>query len=457
MCRSYVLVLATVAGAVVAGCGVPTFGPFTPAAPMNEARVLHACAVLPDGRVLVAGGVTNVLFVAGLPLRSAEVYDPGADAWRPTGSMATARFFHTMTTLGDGTVLVAGGTRDPLDLRGAALATAERYDPATGTFASVGSMTEPRLQHTATRLSDGRALIVGGRAATAELFDPVSQQFRRTAGSMRSVRRGHTATRLADGRVLIASGGDAVGEIFDPATERFTPTANAMSLSVDDQAAVRLADGRVLLAGGQRLDDGVTVNQTWLFDPQTGRFDEGPQLTVGPGLGVQDLMAVDLFAGDERLGGTYILLAGGEHDPGAGRGPDINLDYAQLYDGVTHTLTDVGPMLWTHDDFCAASLPADEAGRPRVLLIGGHDARDRARSDCEIFTLPVGFGPGDLDGDDDADPADEAGLAAAWSRMVGAAPDRGLLESVARRIGLGRPRAPATQVVPATMPAFRRK
>lgn len=369
------------------GCtDVPT-GYFTPAAPMHAARVLHACATLPDGRVLVTGGLTNLLGKTVISLDGAEVYDPAANRWHVVGPMSTVRFGHTATTLADGRVLITGGSTNVFDFVRTQLASAELFDPATGTFTPTGSMAHPRQMHTATRMPDGRVLIVGGGSAQTEVYDPARGEFLRSA-TLITPRRSHTATLLADGRVLIASGGSARGEVFDPALQRFVPTANAMDLSLDDQAAVRLHDGRVLLAGGQRLDTGLTITRTWLYDPATNSFSDGPPLSPGEGLGVQDLVAVDLFADDPTLAGMWILLAGGEHDPGRG-GRDINLDFAQFYDAVSHTLTVVGPMLDTHDDFCAAALPPDADGRPRVLMIGGHDPADRAHDRCEVFTMPM--------------------------------------------------------------------
>src|SRR5689334_7733377 len=96
----------------------------------------------------------------------------------PTGSMITPRGGHTATLLSNGTVLVAGGatTGFPSQIS----ATAELYNPDTGTFTPTGNMTVPRGQHSATLLGNGKVLIAGGRngmngsqnLGTAELYDP---------------------------------------------------------------------------------------------------------------------------------------------------------------------------------------------------------------------------------------------------------------------------------------------
>ena len=113
-----------------------------------------------------------------------------ATNWRYTGSMSTARWLHTATLLPDGKVLVAGGQEASSE---AAIATAELYDPATGTWNSTGSMNEARWSPTATLLPDGKVLVAGGGlrvavvTASAELYDPATGTWSYT-GSMNEAR-----------------------------------------------------------------------------------------------------------------------------------------------------------------------------------------------------------------------------------------------------------------------------
>ncbi len=153
----------------------------------------------------------------------------------PNG-LQDARAWHTATTLPDGTVLIVGG----VDASGRVVETTERFDPDTQTFQRLtGSGVVPRAYHTATLLTDGRVLIAGGVSnsgalvSQAELWDPWSRTLGQRADGARATlstpRARHTATLLADGSVLLWGGvnvsgtGLDSGEVFDPQGGRFHP------------------------------------------------------------------------------------------------------------------------------------------------------------------------------------------------------------------------------------------
>jgi hypothetical protein len=244
---------------------------FMPTGSMETARLSHTATLLNSGKVLVAGGGN-----ATATLATAELFDPGSGSFAPTGSMGTARILHTATLLKNGKVLVTGG-----DSSTATLATAELFDPSSGSFVPTGSMGAARSSHTATILNDGRVLIAGGvdagtALATAELFDPSSGSFTPTE-SMGTARSSHTATLLNNGKVLItggvnlATGGGyfASGELFDPATGSFVPTGS-METARFLHTATRLNDGRVLVTGGGQ--PGMILSKAEIFDPASGTF-----------------------------------------------------------------------------------------------------------------------------------------------------------------------------------------
>jgi N-acetylneuraminic acid mutarotase len=142
---------------------------------MNTGRQEHSATLLRDGTVLVAGGARPGGTVTGGVEASAELYDPATGSWTATGSMLEERAIHTATLLLDGTVLVAGGS----GLAGQSTS-AELYQPTSGTWEAGGSMSPGRTGHSATLLNDGRVLIAGGRSdsgsfnASAELYVPGS-------------------------------------------------------------------------------------------------------------------------------------------------------------------------------------------------------------------------------------------------------------------------------------------
>jgi hypothetical protein len=227
-------------------------GTWTPTGSMATARESHTATVLADGRVLVAGGNSGGSFAT--IFASAEIFNPATGLWSDTGSMTHVRSGHTATLLNDGRVLVAGGSD------GLPLASAEIYNPATGTWAATSSMAVARAGHTATRLNDGRVLVAGGWTgdpagniallASAELYNPASGTWTPT-GSMTTARYRHTMTLLSDGRVLVAGGGNSgqSAEIYSVASGTWAPTGSLTTFR-SLHTATLLSDGRVLAAGG---------------------------------------------------------------------------------------------------------------------------------------------------------------------------------------------------------------
>jgi hypothetical protein len=165
--------------------------------------------VLKDGRVLLTGGSSAAKATYNEGLADAELYDPSTKVFTRTGSMNRARAEHSATLLADGRVLIAGGHTD----------SAEIYDPERGTFRQVKPLSVPRFDHAAVRLLDGRVLIIGGAAFvkrrdvildSVELFDPTTEMFS-PAPPMTVTRQGHTASLLTGGDVLVVGGWTGVG------------------------------------------------------------------------------------------------------------------------------------------------------------------------------------------------------------------------------------------------------
>src|SRR5262249_19083923 len=133
---------------------------------------------------------------------TAELYDPAANVFSGTGSMATARFQHTATVLSSGLVVISGGeTLDAGNAQYIPTASIEIYNPATGTSAPGGTMAVARASHTATLLDNGQILFAGGIDLTgtplksAELYTPAIQ-ISTAVSNMSDARVLHTATIL---------------------------------------------------------------------------------------------------------------------------------------------------------------------------------------------------------------------------------------------------------------------
>ena len=139
---------------------------------MTTARYMHTATLLPNGKVLIAGGRSS----GGQAVSSAELYDPAAGTFSITGPMSAARAYHTATLLPNGKVLIIGGfTSDSAVV----LSSAELYDPVTGTFTDTAEMSVTRNAHVAVLLRNGKVLVAGGgldnvtaTLSSAELYDP---------------------------------------------------------------------------------------------------------------------------------------------------------------------------------------------------------------------------------------------------------------------------------------------
>jgi hypothetical protein len=276
-----------VAGGLGGGASTEIYNPVTRiwslGANMNVSRTRFASVTLHDGRVLVAGGRNG-----NTSLASAEVYDPAAGTWSLTGPMTTPRDWLSMVRLADGRVLAAGGldlNRSPAD---AALPSAEIYDPATGTWVATSDMSTKRWGFALVALPDGRVLAAGGANArsecqfspTSEVFDPATSTWT-TTGDMH-VHRGFVRTMLIGGHVLFLGGEIAAAgslctattasvEAFDPATGNFS----AVGPLLDDgalQAVAPLPDGRILVAGGTHYTSAgsAALSSSEIYNPITG-------------------------------------------------------------------------------------------------------------------------------------------------------------------------------------------
>ena len=232
---------------------------------MTAGREWGAAVRLLNGNVLVVGGEGPYPFPAQA---SAEIYDPGTGTWTATGSMVTARCCGGslwLVLLSDGRVLAAGGYSGNANFVTVNGPFAEVYDPSTGLWTPTGSMSSARGGGSLSLLGNGMVLVAGGHDGTnmlssAELWDPTTGIWSPTA-SLLAARGGHTATVLGNGKVLVATGYDTVNyltsaELYTSLTYTFSgffqPVDNAPTVN-----RVKAGSGvpvKFSLGGDQGLD-----------------------------------------------------------------------------------------------------------------------------------------------------------------------------------------------------------
>lgn len=244
-------------------------------------------------------------------------------------------------------------------------------------WTTVAPLGTPRIGHTATRLDDGRVLVVGGNKEpsheaydadsdlppgarekgnrflrSAEIYDPKTGLWSET-GSLHTARVYAQATLLLDGRVLIVGGqGDdlrslANAELFDPATGTFAATAPPATRRYC-HALDRLADGRVLVTGG--LDSSTMLASVEIYDPVKNRWTQGHPLRLARYAHTQTTLA-----------DATVLVVGGASRSSTGlRGG------AERYDPVTDTWSDAGVL--TTARYAHSATRLDDG---RVVVIGG--------------------------------------------------------------------------------------
>jgi len=322
---------------------------------MHEARASHTSTLLPNGKVLIAGGFGGS-GTESHPYPTTELYDPQSQSFELAGNMTIGRSGHTAILLKSGKVLIVGGWTGRYEARRAA----ELYDPATNSFTPTGNMVIERAGNTATLLADGRVLLAGGvdrnenALASAELYDPATGSFSLT-GAMADPRGAHTATALKNGRVLIAGGGSGrypsqtvyrSAELFDPATGKFT-AAGQMNIARHKHAAVLLASGKVLIVGGSdNRDWHGEYSSAELYDPATGTFS------------ATGSMSTSRF----KLPQAVVLLKNGKVLISGGG------SFAEVYDEATGNFTKVEGSLGAARLFASTTLLSNG----KALITGGY-------------------------------------------------------------------------------------
>jgi hypothetical protein len=275
--------------------GLAKFGVIPPDGNVDLSYGLPADLAL-SGVVLYAqfltlGGTTT--FVDNLSNVTAAILGEQGSSHFAVGETGGTRRCASATALDSGEILFAGGVGYDEAGNMVGLASYELYDPRDSSFVpGAGLAPLERIAHSATKLADGRVVLLGGHdmagnvLASGDVFEPGARgaldgEFARIAG-MSTPRLYHIAVRLLDGRIFVAGGTDtydmgdslatfggalASTEIYDPATDSWTAGPD-LPVALVGHAASVLADGRVLITGGLEVTANGIVgsDHAWAYD-----------------------------------------------------------------------------------------------------------------------------------------------------------------------------------------------
>jgi len=411
----------------------PSTNSWSMVASLNKPRAAFAAVPLADGRVLVTGGVnagvSNHWGDQGehQSYSSTYVYDPThpSDGWTKSALLGTARSASIAAVLPDGRVLVAGGyylsrQTGRIDTGPETVFAAYRSTPAS----------VPMPPGAILANSDPGTPIAA--LATAEVYDPATDQWSPT-GPMRYARYGSEAVTLADGRVLVVGSSSSYGrwndsyvtvddrvyesaEVYDPRTGRFSLTGNIppidwSSLPLTGRSdfedllrspgtLVALADGGALLVG---RTSGWSAGPSWSgtlvrtlrFDPRSERWTEiDRSLDREDSAAKQIVQVVGGHVSHNAVAATLadgrVLVAGGERDTCGVDGlcgeTYVAIEAASLYDPATDTWTALPPMPEPRAGGAAVTLTDGS-----VLIVGGYNETAYGGTDCQTPDQPTGL------------------------------------------------------------------
>ena len=231
---------------------------------MLTARAYHSATLLPNGKVLVAGGYKGNGYYDTESFNTTELYDPATGTWSTAAPLITPRDKHSALLLPDGRVLVVGGesTTSPGGIQQRTFPTAaEIYTPATNSWESIDALRKgriaPGLVYLTRGPNAGKVLVVNGcvdNPCTVEILDLASHTTIPAASTIRTYNTvGFSALMLTDGRVFVIDSGASAGEVYDSTTNNWTSTPS-LENAYNAHPPTLLADGRVLTGSGDLYD-----------------------------------------------------------------------------------------------------------------------------------------------------------------------------------------------------------
>ncbi len=361
-----------------------TVGGLTPTGSLATPRLSVWLVVLDNGKVLVPGGETGQ-DSNGNPTMTgtAELFDPAAKTWSSAGTMTTLRMPYFAFLLSSGKVLAGGGFTG-YDASNNAILTsaAELYDPTSNSWTTANSMSHPHYETTPCLLGNGKVLVAGGVASTAQyvaptnkadIYDPQNNSW--TSTTMATARKGYASIILQSGKLLIIGGitgydaNTPPNAIYTTACELFDPTTGTWSAagsmshphgSFSDPQM--FSDGKVLVYGGLEAD-GLSATTAEIYNPATNSWSSAGTMT-----------SAHMMVVPRKLSGDRVFLAGGADVidyspfPGFSMKTTAPTTHAEIYTEAANSWTSAGDMVSPHFGTFPVML-----GNGKIIIAGGSD------------------------------------------------------------------------------------
>ncbi len=308
---------------------------WSPTSPMNVNRSFSAVTTLDNGSVLVAGGFAGA--VPNSSIASAEMYNPATNRWTMIAPMPVGIAGARAATLNNGDVLVAGGLGNE-----GILTTCQLYDPSTNTWSLTGNLTKATFDEQIVVLNNGSVIVIGGDFSGGEnnatqIYNPSSGTWS-DAAPQPLARADMIVVKLPDGNVLVAGGHTAdvptlLSEIFDPTINTWTPT-RSLVVPGGDSGGVLLKDGDVLMVGGYTTYNDSDNSAQYLYTSQLFNTTTEAWNLTG-----------DMNYPRGEIGLSTVLMNNGEVlVPGGNYQPETGQDTAEIYNPATGKWSMAGTM-----------------------------------------------------------------------------------------------------------------
>ncbi len=270
------------------------------AANLEQKRMRHSAELLPSGKVLVSGGYVgteeghpSLLMdynrTDAYSLSTTEIFDPLSDTWEAGPELGQIGFWQASQVLPDGRVLLMGGINEEVG----AVAYCEIFDPDDNIWSDAAPMNIPRARAIVTLLDDGSVLVTGGHDAIDKVpFDSCERYYPdedrwEVVSPMNRGRGYHSAVLLNDGQVLVSGGFSGLdlpdwqdGEIYDPVEDTWEMTSE-MAFPRHNQLSVVLPGGQAVIMCGSNCATGMCHSGFEYYDPEIDAWKDTNLVVMG--------------------------------------------------------------------------------------------------------------------------------------------------------------------------------